>query len=143
MKSRESAETYLKAIFLLRQKLGHVRSIDVANDLGVSKPSVSVAVKKLCNEGLLTMDCDRNLILTEDGLKYAASIFERHAVIENFLTDILDVGKENAHKDACRLEHLVSQETFSKIKEACGEKTKPHGNPQNGWFEKDFPTIVL
>ena len=124
MKSRESAETYLKAIFLLRQKLGNVRSIDVANDLGISKPSVSVAVKKLSNEGLLTMDRDRNLILTEDGFKYAASIFERHVVIENFLKDILGVGEENAHKDACRLEHIVSPETFSKIKEVYGEKTK-------------------
>ncbi|WP_024347649.1 metal-dependent transcriptional regulator [Lacrimispora indolis] len=124
MKSRESAETYLKAIFLLRQKLGNVRSIDVANDLGISKPSVSVAVKKLSNEGLLTMDRDCNLILTEDGLKYAASIFERHVVIENFLKDILGVGEENAHKDACRLEHIVSPETFSKIKEVYGEKTK-------------------
>lgn len=124
MKSRESAETYLKTIFLLQQKLGCVRSIDVAKELGVSKPSVSVAVKKLYNEGLLIMNCDRNLIFTEDGLKYAASIFERYVVIENFLTDILDVGKDNAHKDACRLEHLVSQETFSKIKEIYGETTR-------------------
>lgn len=124
MKSNESAETYLKAIFLLQRKLGYVRSVDVANELGVSKPSVSVAVKKLCNEGLLTMDCDRNLIFTEDGLKYAASIFERHVVIENYLTDILDIEKEIAHKDACRLEHIVGPETVDKIKEVYDEKTK-------------------
>jgi len=124
MKNRESAETYLKTIFLLLQKLGYVRSIDVAKELGVSKPSVSVAVRKLCNEGLLIMDCNRNLILTENGLKYAASIFERHVVIENFLTDILHVGKDEAHKDACRLEHFVSPETFGRIKEVYVEKTR-------------------
>jgi len=122
MKIRESAETYLKTIFLLRQKLGNVRSIDVANELGLSKPSVSVAVKKLCNEGLLIMDHDHNLILTEEGLTYAASIFERHVVLENFLTKILDVEETEAHNDACRLEHLVSPETFSKIKEVYGEE---------------------
>ncbi|MGC4019001.1 MAG: metal-dependent transcriptional regulator [Muricomes sp.] len=123
-KNRESAETYLKTIFLLQQKLGQVHSIDIANELGVSKPSVSIAIKKLCNEGLLIMDCERSLILTEEGLEYAASIFERHVVIENYLTDVLNVGKESAHKDACRLEHFVSQETFSKIKEVFSEETK-------------------
>lgn len=124
MKSRESAETYLKAIFLMQRELGCVRSIDVANKLEVSKPSVSVAVKKLCNEGLLSMDCARNLILTEDGQAYAASIFERHVIIENFLADILNVEKETAHKDACRLEHIVSAETVDKIREAYGERRK-------------------
>lgn len=122
MKVRESTETYLKTILILQKKLGKVRSVDVANELGVSKPSVSNAVKKLCNEGLAIMDLDRNLVLTEDGLKYAALIFERHVVIEKFLTDILGIGEENAHNDACRLEHLVSPETFDKIKEIYGEK---------------------
>ena len=122
MKSHESTETYLKAIYLLQKKLGCVRSIDVANELCVSKPSVSVAVKKLCKEGLLIMDCDCTLILTENGMEYAASIFERHIIIENFLTDILDVGKETAHKDACRLEHFVSPETYAKIKKSYGKE---------------------
>lgn len=117
IKSRESIETYLKAILLLHQKGGCIRSVDVANELGVSKPSVSAAVKKLCSEGLLVVDKEHNLILTEAGLNYAVSIFERHVVIESFLTDILNVGKENAHKDACRFEHFVSPETFNKMKE--------------------------
>ena len=116
MKSRESTETYLKTIFLLQKKLGCVRSIDVANEMCVSKPSVSVAVKKLCKEELLIMDCDCKLILTEHGIEYAAYIFERHIIIENFLTDILGVEKEIAHKDACRLEHFISPETYDKIK---------------------------
>ena len=122
MKNRESAETYLKTILLLRRKLGYVRSIDVANELGVSKPSVSNAVKKLRNEGLVNMDDSRFLILTDEGQKYAKSIFERHVVIENFLTDILNVDEEIAHKDACRLEHIVSSETVDKIKEFGGEE---------------------
>jgi len=122
MKNRESAETYLKTILLLRRKLGYVRSIDVANELGVSKPSVSNAVKKLRNEGLVNMDDSRFLILTDEGQKYAKSIFERHVVIENFLTDILNVDEEIAHKDACRLEHIVSPETVDKIKEFGGEE---------------------
>ncbi|HHU07294.1 MAG TPA: metal-dependent transcriptional regulator [Clostridiaceae bacterium] len=122
MKNRESAETYLKTILLLSRKLGYVRSIDVANELGVSKPSVSNAVKKLRNEGLVNMDDSRFLILTDEGQKYAKSIFERHVVIENFLTDILNVDEEIAHKDACRLEHIVSSETVDKIKEFGGEE---------------------
>ena len=116
MKSRESTETYLKAIYLLQQKLACVRSIDVANELCISKPSVSIAIKKLCKEGLLIMNCDHNLVLTEDGMEYAESVVERHVIIENFLTDILDVEKETAHKDACRLEHFISSETYDKIK---------------------------
>ena len=124
MKIRESSETYLKAILIVKKRLGNVRSIDVANELGVSKPSVSIAIKKLCNEGLVIVDCKHNLILTEEGLKYAVSIFERHVTIENFLIDILDIEKETAHNDACRLEHLVSPETFNKIKKTCDEKIK-------------------
>ena len=116
-KTNESTETYLKTIYLVKQKRGNVRAVDIANELGVSKPSVSIAVKKLCNEGFLSVDSNHNLILTDDGLKYADSIFERHVVIEAFLTDILDIEKETAHIDACRLEHSLSTETFNKIKE--------------------------
>ena len=122
MKVRESAETYLKTILILQKKLGYVRSVDVANELGISKASVSRAVKKLRNEGFVIMGLARNLVLTEEGLKYAAFIFERHVVIEKFLTEILNIGKENAHSDACRLEHLVSPETFDKIKESYDKK---------------------
>ena len=84
MKVRESAENYLKAILILHEKSGDVRSIDVANELGVSKPSVSIAVKKLRNEGLVEMGEKHTLVLTKDGFEYAASIFERHVVLEKF-----------------------------------------------------------
>ena len=83
----------------------------------MSKPSVSAAVKKLRNERLLIVDGEHNLILTDEGFKYAITIFERHITIEKFLIDVLGVGKEAAHCDACRLEHFVSPETFKKIKE--------------------------
>lgn len=117
MKIRESAGNYLKTIFILQKRLGEVRSIDVANELHVSKPSVSNAVKKLRSEGFLTVGESHNLILTEDGFKYAASIFERHITIEKFLRDVLSIEEKTAHSDACRMEHLISTETCSKIKD--------------------------
>lgn len=119
MKNSESVETYLKTIYLLQKKLGCVRSIDVANELGLSKPSVSIAMKKLRNEGLVIMDCNNSLLLTECGAKYAASVFERHVVIEKYLTDILQIEKQIAHKDACRFEHTMSSETFDRLKKIC------------------------
>ncbi|QIB70789.1 metal-dependent transcriptional regulator [Aminipila butyrica] len=117
MKVRESAENYLKTILLLQSELGEVRSIDVANALGVSKPSVSNAIKKLRREGLVVMAENYNLLLTEDGFKYATTIFERHQIIEKFLTDNLGIDRKTAHKDSCHMEHLLSPETLSKIKE--------------------------
>ena len=121
---RESAENYLKTILILHKKYGEVRSIDVANELGVSKPSVSIAMKKLRNEGLVSMDENRNLVLTEAGLEYATAIFERHEVLEKFLTDVLNVDEETAHNDSCRLEHLVSAETLNRVREIC-DMTRP------------------
>ena len=116
---RESAENYLKTIFLLQKRLGEVRSVDVAKELGVSKPSVSNAVKKLRQEGLVVMDENRRLVLTEDGVVYAASIFERNKVLEIFLKDILGTDEANAHIESCRMEHLISEETYNKLREIC------------------------
>ena len=115
---RESLENYLKTIFMLQKRQGQVRSIDVARELGFSKPSVSVAIKKLRGEGLVSMDDDKSIFLTEEGENYAVSVLERHIVIEKFLTDILNIDSETAHKDSCRMEHLISAETFMKIKES-------------------------
>lgn len=120
----ESTETYLKTILILQKKLGNVRSVDVANELNISKPSVSNAVKKLCNEGFVLMDLNRNLLLTPDGFKYAAFVFECHQVIEKFLTDILGIDEEAAHRDACRLEHFISSETSRKLEEFCHKNTQ-------------------
>ena len=122
MEMSQSAENYLKTILLLKKKLGSVRSIDIANELMVSKPSVSNALKKLRNKGLLVVDLKRNIIMTEAGLKYATSIYEHHIWIERFLTDFFKIDSETAHTDACRMEHLLSDETFVKLKEYYDEK---------------------
>ena len=118
MKTCESTENYLKTILILQHQLGQVRSIDVAKALNVSKPSVSNAVKKLRNEQLVEVDACRHLILTAKGYQYASSVFERHLIIERFLTDVLSVDEKTAHNDSCRLEHLVSSETFLQIRKA-------------------------
>ena len=113
----ESAENYLKTILLLQHRLGVVRCIDVASELGVSKPSVSIAVKKLRSEGLADMDESRNLVLTPLGLAHASAVWERHVLLQTFLTDVLQIDEETAHSDSCRLEHVVSAEMLHKIKE--------------------------
>lgn len=117
MKTYESSENYLKAIYILHNQLDVVRSIDVAIELGVSKPSVSIAIKKLRNENYLCMDDNHYLILTEKGFEYAKSIFERHVIIEKVLTDLVKIDKQTAHEESCRLEHFLSEETINKIKQ--------------------------
>ena len=116
MKMQESPEDYLEAILVLSRELGNVRSIDVANYLEYSKPSVSVAMKRLRENGFVTLDELGNLILTGSGLSIALKIYERHLVISQFLISI-GVNEEIAKKDACRMEHVISDESFEKIKQ--------------------------
>ncbi len=111
----ESAEMYLETIYRLSEKLGAVRSIDIAENMGYSKPSVSRAVSLLKKGGYLTMAKDGSLTLTEDGKKTAQKIFERHNVLSQFLA-FIGVDSEIATKDACRIEHIVSDETIKAIK---------------------------
>ena len=111
----ESAEMYLETIYLLSQKGGAVRSIDVAESMGYSKPSVSRAVGLLKKGGLLTMEQDGCLTLTEEGKTAANKIFERHTVLSRFLA-VIGVDDEIAAKDACKIEHVVSDETIAAIK---------------------------
>ena len=112
----KSSEDYLEAILGLSRELGNVRSIDVANYLEYSKPSVSVAMKRLRENGFVTLDEHGNLILTGSGLSIALKIYERHLVISQFLISI-GVDEEIAKKDACRMEHVISDESFEKIKQ--------------------------
>ena len=116
MKMQESPEDYLETIYTLSLHSSEVRSIDVARHLGYSKPSVSVAMKRLRENGYVNMDDNNLLTLTESGLAIARSIYERHQVISGYLMSI-GVSEETALKDACRIEHVLSEETFHKIKE--------------------------
>lgn len=115
MKLYESAEDYLERILVLKEKNGNVRSIDIAEDMNFSKASVSVAMKKLRENGYIVVDSDGGISLTELGLQAANKTYERHKVISKCLM-LLGVSKENALKDACKIEHDLSDETFQAIK---------------------------
>ncbi|MBQ3041138.1 MAG: metal-dependent transcriptional regulator [Clostridia bacterium] len=113
---KESAENYLESILVIKSQKGFVRSIDIANDLEVSKPSVSVAMKNFREEGYITVDSDGNIDLTEKGFLIAQSVYERHTVISKALM-ALGVDEKTALEDSCKIEHVISDETFAKIKE--------------------------
>lgn len=120
---KESAENYLETIFMLNSKKGYARSIDVANELGVSKPSVSVAMKHFREEGYITIEEDGALKLTAKGEEIAERVFERHQVIARALI-ALGVDEETAYDDSCKIEHDISQKSFEKIKAYLTEKGK-------------------
>lgn len=115
MKIQESAENYLETILILKKRKGHVRSIDIANELSYSKPSVSVAMKNLRTNGYIEMDPDGSIILLDKGREIAEKIYERHTLLSDWLT-MLGVSPEVAVEDACRIEHVISNESFQAIK---------------------------
>lgn len=115
MKIHESAENYLETILLLSKKQSYVRSIDIANELSFSKPSVSVAMKNLRASGHIQVDPAGHITLTESGLNIAETILERHRVLSQMLIR-LGVDPAIASEDACRLEHVISKESFDAIK---------------------------
>ena len=115
MHLQESGEMYLETVYVL-SKNGGVRSLDVAEYMGFSKPSVSRAVGLLKQGGYLLMDKDRYLTLTESGLDVAKKIYERHTLLSKFLVR-LGVDEKTASEDACKMEHDISDESFSAIKE--------------------------
>lgn len=114
-KIRESAENYLETILVLKNRCGQVRSIDIANELSYSKPSVSVAMKNLRENGYIDVDKDGYITLLNDGQKIAEEIYERHTLLSEWLTT-LGVSPEIAAEDACRIEHVISAESFEAIK---------------------------
>ena len=116
MRLHKSGEDYLEAILVLEQKNGYVRSLDVAQQLSVTKPSVSNATRLLKEGGFLTMDEDKLIHLTELGHEVAESIYERQCILTEGLI-FLGVDPESAEQDACRIEHDISRETFEKLKE--------------------------
>ena len=115
MNIHESAEDYLEAILSLGEKRGSVRSIDIANELEVTKPSVSVAMKKLRENGYILMDGDNLLSLTPAGEAIADRIYLRHTVLTQMFV-ALGVSEETARQDACKIEHDLSDETFEAIR---------------------------
>ena len=115
MRLQESGEMYLESIYVLTKAQGTVRSIDISEYMGYSKPSVSRAVNLLKNGGYITMDKDNLITLTDSGLEIAQKIFERHTVLANLLIR-LGVSEKTAAEDACRLEHAISDESFEAIR---------------------------
>jgi Mn-dependent DtxR family transcriptional regulator len=115
MALHESGEMYLETIHILAQKSSSVRSVDVGEYMGFSKPSVSRAVGLLKKDGYLTMDAKGYIALTEKGEREASRVYERHLVLTGLFVN-LGVGEKTAAADACRIEHCISDETFAAIK---------------------------
>ena len=117
MQIHESAEDYLEAILMLQERTGAVRSVDVANLLEFTKASVSVAMKKLRENGYVELDQEGFLLLTQTGREIAARVYDRHRVLTDFFVS-LGVSPEVAVRDACKVEHDLSQETVEKLQAA-------------------------
>lgn len=116
MKIQRSAEDYFETIYILKKRNGSVRAIDIVNEMGFSKPTVSVAMKKFRENGFITVDPDSQINLTQQGLFIAERTFEKHNVIARALL-MLGVSEETAYEDACRIEHCISDESFTAIKD--------------------------
>ncbi len=114
MKIHKSAEDYLEAMLVLEEEKGYIRSVDIARRLGVSKPSVSYACKKLRESGYINMDANGPIALAPAGYKIAKRIYERHKALTAFL-EKLGVSEEQAEEDACEIEHVISHETYVAI----------------------------
>lgn len=116
MRIQESGEMYLETILLLSQKSGHVRAIDVGEEMGYSKPSVSRAMGLLKQGGFIVIDADGGITLTDAGREIAEKIYARHTLLTKFLI-ALGVDEETASEDACKMEHSISDASFEAIKQ--------------------------
>ncbi len=121
MKIQRSAEDYLEMMLMLQEKHGYIRSIDIAEELGVKKPSVSYATKRLRENGYITMDEDSLISLTDSGMEIADRIYERHKLLTEYLL-ALGVDEATARVDACRIEHDLSEESFRAIRDHIRKK---------------------
>ena len=113
---QESGEMYIESIYVLSQRTSFVRAIDICEHMGFSKPSVSRAMSNLKEGGYIVVAKDGGITLTESGLSVAKKIYERHSLLSSVLVSI-GVSEETASDDACKIEHIISEETFQKIKE--------------------------
>ena len=125
MKIQKSSEDYLEAMLMLKEKHGYIRSVDIASQLGVTKPSVSYATKRLRENGYITMDADGLISLTASGMEIAARIYERHKLLTQLLIS-LGVSEETAREDACKIEHDLSVESFAAIREHARRYSSDH-----------------
>ena len=116
MKIQQSQENYLETIYMLKKQNGFVRSVDIAHELDYTKASVSVAMKALREAGYVIVDADGGISLTDTGMEIAENMYERHEAIASVLIK-LGVSKDTAYEDSCKIEHVISKETFDKIKE--------------------------
>lgn len=122
MSLHESGEDYLETIYLLTRKSPFVRSVDIANELGFTKASVSRAMRILREEGLVTVAEDGGVKLTKAGTKRAISVYERHTLITDFFDQYLGVNPVTAEKDACKIEHVISEETYLRLRSYMTER---------------------
>ena len=120
MKIHESAEDYLETILILSKDQPNLHAIDICSYLGYSRPTVSIILKKMKDDGLVTVDNDNHITLTETGKAVAEQIYERHKLLSELLIHI-GVSKETALKDACKIEHDISEETFEALKNFAAE----------------------
>ncbi len=111
----EAAEMYLETILVLERRKGEVRSVDIANEMGYSKPTISEQMKKFRENGYIEMEADGHITLTEEGRRIAEQTLERHNVIAKIFMS-LGVDEETAYQDACRVEHYISQKTYDCMK---------------------------
>jgi DtxR family transcriptional regulator, Mn-dependent transcriptional regulator len=112
----ESGENYLETILVLTKRNGSVRSIDIAEEMNFTKASVSRAMSILKRDNYIIMEPDGRILLTKDGQKKAAAVYNRHVTLTRFINELLGVDEKIAEKDACRIEHIISPETFAGIK---------------------------
>lgn len=115
MQILKSSEDYLEAMLMMKERHGSIRSIDIAEELNVTKPSVSYATKRLRENGYITMDKDSLITLTDKGMEIAQRIYERHRLLTEFLL-YLGVDEKTAREDACKIEHDISDQTFQAMK---------------------------
>ena len=117
MDIQRSGEDYLETIYVLHQRTGYVRSIDIATEMGYSKPSVSKGMSILRELGYITMMNDGQIKLTKTGLKRAQEVYSRHQTIREFLINTLGVNPTTAENDACKVEHVISEETYLRLRD--------------------------
>lgn len=137
MKISESIENYLECIFMLSKQQEAVHSIDIANELGVTKPSVSHATKLLRENNYITMDADNHISLTDTGRQIAERMYERHHLLSDLLMS-LGVSEKTALEDACKIEHDISEESFDAICRYATEKGANHLKASDRFARKDF-----